>query len=231
MSEQKRARLFVLLAALSLVVLAGCGGGGSTAAASPAGTATDSAASGVPTEMQPYAACLKQHGVDLPAGGRFQGGGEGAGQGGQGGQDGQGRVPPASFQLGQSQTSTGSSNGSSNASPPASFDRSAFQAARQACADLLPEGATAFGGPGFGGGGASTGAGGASSSAFNAYRSCMSDHGVTLPARGQGQSASSSVAPPVSIDRNSAAFKAANDVCSALLPTPQQGAPTQGTTP
>ena len=51
----------------------------------------------------------------------------------------------------------------------------------------------------------------------------MSDHGVTLPERGQDQSATGSVAPPVSIDRNSATFKAANDVCAALLPTPPQG--------
>jgi hypothetical protein len=224
-NEQKRARLFVSLAALSLIVLAGCGGGGSNAAASPAGTATDSASSGVPAEMEPYAACLKQHGVDLPAGGRFQGGGAG-GQAGAGGQGGQGGAPPGSFQLGQSQTSTASSTGSSEASPPPSIDRSKFEAARQACADLLPEGAAAFGGPGFGPGGGATG-GGANASAFNAYRSCMSDHGVTIP-EGQGNQPAQ---PPASIDRNTDSFKAANDVCSSLLPNGGQGFVTPGTNP
>ena len=49
----------------------------------------------------------------------------------------------------------------------------------------------------------------------------MSDHGVTIPDR-QGQSANSSSAP-VSIDRNSDTFKAANDVCASLLPNGGQG--------
>ncbi len=59
----------------------------------------------------------------------------------------------------------------------------------------------------------------------------MSDHGVTLPDRQNGQNGENGGAP-VSIDRDSATFKAANDVCAALLPAPQQGdAPTQGTNP
>lgn len=212
MSEQSRARLLVPLAALSLVVLAGCGGGGSTAAAAAGAggasggastTVAGSAANGVPVEMQAYVACLKQHGVDLPANGRFFGS-----RNGQAGQSGQGEAssPPSSFQLG---------NSSAPASSP-SIDRAKLQAARDACADLLPEGATF--GDGFTGR-----AGGADASAFNAYRSCMADHGVTIGGQNGGA--------PVSIDRTSDTFKSANAVCAPLLPNGGQGFGTQGTTP
>jgi hypothetical protein len=181
--------------------------------------------------MQAYVACLKQHGVDLPANGRLFGN-----RNGQGGQGEGASSPPSSFQLG-SPPQTQSGNSGAPPSPPPSIDRAKLQAARDACADLLPEGAT-FGG-GFGGG-----AGGADSSAFNAYRSCMSDHGVTIPGgqNGGGQTGG----PPASIDRNTDAFKSANAVCAPLLPNggqgfgggqgnpggqTGQGSSTQGTTP
>src|SRR5262249_29607277 len=138
---------------------------------------------------------------------------------------------PPSLQLGGApQTQVQGQGNASNApaSPPPSFDRSKFQAAQQACASLLPEGASF--GP-FGGGQG----GGPNASAFNAYRSCLSDHGVTLPRRQNGQAANggsaSSSSPPVSIDRNSDAFKAANTVCAPLLPNGGQGGTTQGTNP
>jgi len=154
--------------------------------------------------MQAYVACLKQHGVDLPASGRFFGNRNGQG--------------------GQSETPA---QGSGNGSPPPSFDRQKFQAAQQACASLLPEGAQQFGNGPFGGGNG----GGANASAFSAYRSCMSDHGVTLPDRQNGQRGENGSAP-VSIERNSSTFQAANDVCKALLPNGGLGnASTQGTNP
>jgi hypothetical protein len=170
--------------------------------------------------MQAYVACLKQHGVDLPTNGRFFGN-----RNGQGGQ-GEASSPPSSFQLGaptqtQGQTQTG--NSSTPASPPASIDRAKLQAVRDACADLLPEGAT------FGGGFAGR-AGGADASAFNAYRSCMSDHGVTIGGGQNGQNGQNGGAP-VSIDRNNDTFKSANAVCAPLLPNGGQGFGTQGTTP
>ena len=151
--------------------------------------------------MQAYVACLKQHGVDLPANGRFFGNRNG--QSGEGGAS----SPPSSLQLG---------------APPPSIDRAKLQAARDACVDLLPEGAT------FGGGFAGRG-GGADASAFNAYRSCMSDHGVTISGgqNGGGQNGGAAV----SIDRNSDTFKSANAVCAPLLPNGGQGFGTQGTTP
>ena len=187
--------------------------------------------------MQAYAACLKQHGVDLPATGRVFGS-----RNGQGGQGEGASSPPSSFQLGgppETQVQTQTGNSSTPASPPPSIDRAKLQAARDACADLLPEGAT------FGGGFAGR-AGGADATAFNAYRSCMSDHGVTI---GGGQSGGAqngsgqNGGAPVSIDRNSDTFKAANAVCAPLLPQggqgfaggqggqTGQGGNTQGTTP
>src|SRR5258708_34396641 len=54
--------------------------------------------------------------------------------------------------------------------------------------------------------------GGQRGQAFQAYTSCLSDHGVKVPARtGSG--------PPTTIDRKSTTFVAANKVCAALLPS------------
>ena len=158
--------------------------------------------------MQAYVACLKQHGVDLPANGRLFGNRNG--QGGQGGQGEGAGSPPSSFQLGsppQTRVQTQTGNSGTPSSPPPSIDRAKLQAARDACAALLPEGAT------FGGG-------------FNAYRSCMSDHGVTISGgqNGGGQNGGGqNGGAPVSIDRNSDSFKAANAVCAPLLPQGGQG--------
>ena len=218
----KQTRLLVPLALLSLFALAGCGGGSSAAAAggdgSSASTTAAGSTSGVPAEMQAYVDCLKKNGVDLPANGRFFGPGGGQGAAGDAPT---GQAPP-SFQSGEARQTQGGQvqTQAGNGGAPPSFDREKFQVAQQACASLLPKGATF--GNGFPGRGAG---GGIDNSAFNAYRSCMSDHGVTLPARqnGQnGQSTSTSTAP-VSIDRNSDAFKAANGVCAPLLPNGGQG--------
>lgn len=84
-------------------------------------------------------------------------------------------------------------------------DQATMQAAQDACKDLRPSG-----GPG----------GGSGNPAFQAYASCMKDHGVAIPTRGQG---SASSAPPSTIDRNSDAFKTANDACQALLPNTGAG--------
>ncbi len=207
MSKHGLARVSVPLAALALVALAGCGGGGGSpaAAASPDDTNTTSAsADGASADMQDFLDCMKEQGVELPDGAGFQ---QGAGGG---------EAPPGTFQLGQGQQGR-------NGSPPPSFDTSKLQAAQEACGDLLPEGAN-FGGPG-GFGGAN--GGGVDTSAFDAYRSCMSDHGVTIPERQDNQPDQ----PPASIDRDSDSFKAANDVCASLLPTGGQGTVTQGTNP
>ena len=86
--------MWVPLAALALVVLAACGGGGSTAAASsPDDTTRVPMAARLPT-CREFLDCMKEQGVELPDGGRFQ---QGAG----------GEAPPGTFQLGQGQPARG----------------------------------------------------------------------------------------------------------------------------
>jgi hypothetical protein len=76
---------------------------------------------------------------------------------------------------------------------PPGVDQATFDAAQQACASLRPTG----------------GRGGAASAA---YRSCLADHGVTVPSTSSG-------GPPPSIDRNDPNFAAASQACRALLPS------------
>lgn len=98
---------------------------------------------------------------------------------------------------------------------PAGVTQSQMDAARQACASLRPK---------------RSGQGAFNSQAFQAYRSCMADHGVTLPERpangssGSSTTPSSSTAPPVTIDRSSPAYQAAAAVCRPLLPQGGSGA-------
>jgi hypothetical protein len=91
-----------------------------------------------------------------------------------------------------------------------------MQKALKACQSLRPKGG---GRGGFGGGNA------ANSQALQAYRSCLSDHGVTLPAGGFGRrnggSTTTTVAGapvPTTIDRNSPTYQAAAQACAALAP-------------
>lgn len=77
---------------------------------------------------------------------------------------------------------------------PPGVDQSTFDAAQQACANLRP-----------------TGGGGRGGAAAAAYRSCLADHGVTVPSTSSG-------GPLPSIDRNDPNFAAANQACRALLP-------------
>jgi hypothetical protein len=93
-----------------------------------------------------------------------------------------------------------------------------MQKALKACQSLRPKGG--FGGGRFGGGT------GANAQALQAYRSCLSDHGITLPAGGfggrrNGGSTTTTVAGapvPTTIDRNSPAYQAAAQACQALMP-------------
>ncbi|MCU1486996.1 MAG: hypothetical protein JWN67_3742, partial [Actinomycetia bacterium] len=97
---------------------------------------------------------------------------------------------------------------------PAGVTQAQLQAAQDACADKRPAGG------GFGGGG---GGGAAGSTAFQAYASCLADHGVTVT------TASTTAGQPArpGIDRNDPDFAKANETCSALLP--QQGSPSTTT--
>lgn len=135
--------------------------------------------------MQAYRDCLSQHGVTLPTRPRNQSGGSNASDSSGSDQSGQGR---------------GGGGGGFNGqfSLPPGVDQATFNSAQQACASLRPAGGQ--GGQGARGGAASA-----------AYRSCLADHGVTVPSTSSG-------GPPPSIDRNDPNFAAANDACRALLP-------------
>lgn len=83
---------------------------------------------------------------------------------------------------------------------PTGTDQAAVQAARDACKALVP--ADRPNGPGM------------QTGAFQAYASCLKDHGVVLPDGGGFGG----------VNRDDAAFKAADAVCAPLRPT-------QGTQP
>lgn len=80
------------------------------------------------------------------------------------------------------------------------------QEAFNACRDKAPAG-------GFGGA--------RNSQAFQAYTSCLRDHGVDVPDPSTRTSTSTGQStPPPTFDRNDPDFAAANQACQALLPTP-----------
>jgi hypothetical protein len=103
----------------------------------------------------------------------------------------------------------GGGGGFNNGQPPAGVDAQVWADATKACADLRPQGG------GGGGGGA-------------AYRSCMHDHNIDLPARG-GPNTSTTISsgPTTTIDRNSPAFQAADKICAPLRQSGPSG--TSGT--
>lgn len=85
--------------------------------------------------------------------------------------------------------------GGTPGSLPVGVDQQKLQSAFKAC------GGTGSGFPG----------GGRNSQAFQAYTSCLGDHGVKVT-QAKGST-------PATFDRNSAAFAAANKTCAALLPS------------
>jgi len=190
-------RLALVAAILGLILIAAaCGGGSNTTTAG----ATATTGGDQQSSRQAYTDCLKQNGVTLPARGQGngqgdQGSGQGGGQGGGPGNGGPGTFDP-------------NAGPGTRGSLPPGVDQATMDKARAACQSLRPTG-------GFGGGG------GGGGTAFQAYASCMKDHGVTLPARGNASTDTSS--PPSTIDRTSAAFQTANDACKALLPAQGQG--------
>lgn len=81
-----------------------------------------------------------------------------------------------------------------------------LQKAFEACRDKAPAG-------GFGGA--------RNSQAFQAYTSCLRDHGVDVPDPSTSTSTSTGQSsPPPTFDRNDPKVAAANEACKALLPTP-----------
>lgn len=174
-----RAGVFVALLASGALVLTACSSGSKSSASqasTPSGSASaQNAAHGDNTQaMDAYRTCLAQHGVKLPTFHRPSGGPRPSGRpsGHPSGRPNawpSGR--PSGFGGGGPGRGFGGFPGFGGASPDA-----ATQKALQACASKRPQ----FGG-GVGGG-----RGGADASAFQAFTSCLKDHGVTLPTPSPG---------------------------------------------
>lgn len=161
---------------------------GMLALAGPA-FAADTTTPSVPNgnALKTYQACMKKHGVKLklPSGSaRAPGGANGAPSGE--------FTPP-----------TGNGSGASGRIPgggpfgkPKGVSTKTYNAAQRACASDLPS----FGAPG---------ANGNNGQDFQAYLSCLSDHGVKVPTSGG----------LAGLDRNDPTFQTANQTCGTLLPS------------
>lgn len=176
------------------LLMSGCSGGTKNAAATGSSTSASVTAStsnsAARADLQQYSACLQQHGLTLPS-----------------------VRPDASFSRRPRPSGSARPRGTFSR-PPGGFggflgsaDPSA-QAALQACASLRPQGA--FGGPGAGGRTISA-------TTFAAFKSCMSDNGVTI-AQTDAQAALRG------LDRSDAKVAAALKICQPILgrstPTP-----------
>lgn len=122
----------LLASAAALLFSAGCGSSGGKTSAAPSGSAS---ASG---DFAAYAACLRQHGVNIPT------------------------ARPTARPTGRSTARPGGGF----------FGGGANQQALQACRSLAPQRGGGLGARGM--------------QELQAYRSCLSDHGVTLPTPSPG---------------------------------------------
>lgn len=195
MHETRRARLATLGGLLAAgLVLAACGGGGSSHPASAAPTTTTSttvAGGRGGVALAAFRSCMSSHGVTLATRPR------GA------------RTPPSTTPGETRPPGGGGGFGGGNFAnrfntPPAGVDPTKYKAALAACRSKLP-----------------TGTGNAlNNSAFQAYRSCLKDHGVTLPATGGTGS----------INRSDPKVQTAMKTCQPLLPAGGFGRSTTTTT-
>jgi hypothetical protein len=195
MHETRRARsatLGVLLAAG--LVLAACGGGGSSHPASPPSTTSTTVAGGrgaAGVALAAFRSCMSSHGVTLAT--RPRGGGAPS------------TTPGETRPPGRGGGGFGGGNFANRFNtPPAGVDPTKYKAALAACRSKLP---TGIGNP-------------LNSTAFQAYRSCLKDHGVTLPANGGAGS----------INRSDPKVQAAMKICQPLLPAGGFGRSTTTTT-
>lgn len=205
-------------AAAMVVLVAGCGGGSNSKNTAATGVSTSASGStaadasggsgsrqGGQADFQAYTACLSQHGVKVPT---FSARPDASGSrrprptGSFVRPTGSFSRPPGGF-AGGGGFGGGGFLGSASADP-------STQAAMQACASLLPKG-------GFGQGGRGNGNGGAiSATTFAAFKSCMSDNGVTI-------TATDAQAGLRALDRNDAKTAAALKICQPILGTAGSG--------
>jgi hypothetical protein len=200
MHETRSARLAPLGALLAAgLVLAACGGGSSHPASAAPTTTTSTTVAGArggagTAALAAFRSCMSSHGVTLATRPR--------------GASGAGRAPSTTPGETRPPGGGGGFGGGNFANrfntPPAGVDPTKYQAALAACRSKLP-----------------TGTGNAlNNTAFQAYRSCLKDHGVTLPATGGAGS----------INRNDPKVQAAMKTCQPLLPAGGFGRSTTTTT-
>jgi hypothetical protein len=197
MHEARRARLATLGGVLAAgLVLAACGGGSSHSASPPptsTTTTTVAGGRGGGAALVAFRSCMSSHGVTLATRPRGATGG------------------PPSTTPGDTRPQGGGGGGLGGGgfanrfnTPPAGVDPTKYKAALAACRSKLP---TGTGNP-------------LNNTAFQAYRSCLKDHGVTLPANGGAGS----------INRNDPKVQAAMKTCQPLLPAGGFGRSTTTTT-
>jgi hypothetical protein len=196
MLKRHRSGSVLGLAAAAVVLVVGAAAcGGSSSAKAAATTTTTTAAGGRAGALAAYRTCLSQHGVNLPKRTPRTGGPPSSGTGTAGGGFGGGGFGGGGF--------GGGGLGGTPRSLPPGVTASQYAAAQKACASKLPTG-------GFG-------RGGLGSPAFQAYTSCLRDHGVTIP--GATTQTTTAGSPRPTFNRNDPKFVAANQICRALLPT------------
>jgi hypothetical protein len=196
-SRQPRPRWGISAAGAGLALILSACGASSSAAPPATGEPTGTVAAAPTTAAgnsnraagQAYRTCLTQHGVTLPTR--------------------PSQPPNASAPTGSGGARGGGFGGGGlggfGGGLQAVLADPANKAAVDACKSLLPAG-------GFGNGGNR-------GQALQAYYSCLSDNGVTVPTTVAG-------GPPPSIDRTTPAFTTANAKCQALLPKPRTNSST-----
>jgi hypothetical protein len=204
MGDVKKLRLGALGGLLAAgLLLAACGGGTSHAAGASTNVTTTTTGNGPGgngggrgAALTAFRDCMSSHGITLTFPARPR----------------NGTGTPPSTTPGETRPQGGFPGfGGGNfadrfKTPPAGVDATKYKAALDACMSKLP----------------ARGANGPDSSAFQAYRSCLKDHGVTFPAAGGSGGAG--------INRNDPKVKAALATCQPLLPTGGFGRSTTTTT-
>jgi hypothetical protein len=182
--------------ALLVLTLTACGGGTSssdnssgTVASTPAASAAASGAAGGRPDFTAYRDCLATNGVTLPDGG----------QGGPAGGGFPSGVPsggPGAFPSGAAPSGARPGGGFPL---PDGVDQATFDKAQAACASVRPSFGPRGGRPAL------------DQTAVAAFKSCLSDHAVTVPDGDNWLQ---------QLDRTDATVKAALDTCAPLLPQP-----------
>jgi hypothetical protein len=195
MSKRRLGRISVSVVAVGALVVVAAACGGSSAAKSST-TSTTAAGGGGANRVafEAYRTCLSQHGVTLPQRRQSTGGPPPSGSGA-GGLAGEGGFGGGGF--------GGGSGGATPQSLPKGVTAAEFAAAQTACRSKLPAGGLFGGGQG--------------GQAFQAYTSCLRDHGVTIASVAPQTTVAGSPRP--TFNRNDPKFVAANKVCAALLPS------------